>query len=876
MFFRFSCGGINKNMRNFFIRTFLRRPLFMVSILLICLILSGRYPSGSDPDGMKYCAADGRHLFVSGIVEGRGITANGYRLILDHLSFPEHDSGRGKDGNSSHSVLQSVVQELNQALSPSDRLQVFLSDGTGTVRFMYGEMEEEDTSGLWENASAREDQTGIFEAVRIGDRISLYGICSQPEKATNPGQFDSRSYYLARRIVLKMRDAKLKGHWRRGRELLPVPDSAGGPDSGEIASAGPASSFLSGIGTWYCAYRNLICDLRVGMQKGLLSAFGPQDASQAAAFVLGDGSGLDSGTKNLFRSGGLSWLVCVSSLHISLLGMMLFRLLRSRGISFAVSSAAAFFAVGSYALLTDYSLSAQRALVTFALWLGAQIFGRTRDTLTSLSAAACVILIRQPYALRDSSFLMSFVCILSLEYLTPAMIRILRVKRAMPRRFCSTFCLWLGSLPAVLWFFYQTSPYASMLYPVMLPLMSLFLGFGILGSLGGCLYFRTGISVFLIAGKTFSWPCRIMLGAMRGLCGMEQELPGSVLILGRPAVWQMILYYAVLAFFVIRIRKWEPGKRKLSALRLGPAGNVLPAARFQNRPLSRIRILSAGILSALVLMICLRLRPEFRYTCLDIGQGSCNLIEHNGCAYLFDAGSSSVKDVWQYRISSTLKYYGIRKVDMVFLSHGDTDHINGIEQMLSQYHENLIGQNAQDVTIGRILVPDLPVPDERISAILAYAGEHGIKTGCVSEGAALTQSGMAMDILGPSPLRITGEANQDCIVMMVRYRNLKILLTGDLEKEAEQMFVRSWQGSSLFSSSGKADKMILAAGHHGSRYATSRQLLDLVKPDLVLISCGKNNRYGHPARQMLERVIEAGVPYRRTDLEGAISVQAGF
>ena len=862
-------------MRNFFIRTFLRRPLFILSILLICLILSGHYPLNSDPDGGKYCAASGRHLLVSGIVEGREITTNGYRLILDHLSFSEYRPEKEKGGNPANCVMQSVVYELNQALSPSDRLQVFLSDGRKDTWSIYGEMEEENTSEPWKNASEQEDQTGIFDSVRIGDRISLYGKCSQSEKATNPGQFDARRYYQARRIVLKMSEVKLTGY--------------GGRD---------------GSRTLYDGYRNFICDLRVGMQKGLLSVFGSQDAAQAAAFVLGDGSGLDSGTKKLFQSGGLSWLVCVSSLHISLLGMMIFRFLRSRGISFAASSAAAFFAVESYALLTGYSLSAQRALVTFALWLGAQIFGRTRDTLSSLGAAACVILIRQPYALLDSSFLMPFVCILSLEYLTPALIRILRVRRAMSRRFCSTFCLWIGSMPAILWFFYQTSPYASLLYPILLPLMSLFLGFGILGSLGGYLYIRTGLGAFLISGKTFSWPCRIMLGAMRWLCGMEQELPGSVLILGRPALWQMILYYAVLILFVIWIRKLEPcwfrsarrdtlcktqrtdserafsdsrtkgpGRRNPIYLRRGSAGRKPYNTRFLIRPLTEIRILSAGILSALVLMVCLRLRPEFRFTCLDIGQGSCNLIEHNGRTYLFDAGSSSVNDVWQYRIDSTLKYYGIRKVDIVFLSHGDMDHVNGIEQMLSQYHKNIIGQNAQDVTIGRILVPDLPVPDDRISAILSCAQKHGIKTGCVNEGALLKQTGMVMSILGPSPLRITKDANQDCIVMMVQYRDLKVLLTGDLEKEGEEMFVRSWQGSPLFPGKGKTGKMILIAGHHGSKYATSRELLDLVKPDLVLISCGRNNRYGHPAGQMLERVLQAGVPYRRTDLEGAVEIQ---
>ena len=268
--------------------------------------------------------------------------------------------------------------------------------------------------------------------------------------------------------------------------------------------------------------------------------------------------------------------------------------------------------------------------------------------------------------------------------------------------------------------------------------------------------------------------------------------------------------------------------------------------------------------------------------------------------------------MWQYRIDSTLKYYGIRKLDAVFLSHGDMDHINGIEQMLGQYHTNLAGQNAGDVTIDRIVVPDLPSADDRLVPILSSAAANGIQADFASSGAGLILDGMTMEILSPSPDRLTGESNEDCIVMLLTYRDLRILFTGDLEKAGEERFVTAWKNHSLFrnrggersgssqfqdqdsersgdsknrdqisESSGHSQmpdstaeyKVILVAGHHGSKNATSRELLDLVKPDIVLISCGKNNRYGHPAREMLERLQEAGVPYHRTDLEGAIQVK---
>ena len=814
--------------RSFLIRTFLRRPFFLAALVLAGLILFGVFPPSSDPDGQKYSAADGRHLTVSGTVTAREITARGYRLFLDHLASPESGSGSGPDSvQKTSAVFHSAVQSLNAALMPGDRMQVFLSDGRSEGD-QYGETSQTDGRMTYD---AKEDQTDLFESVRIGDTITLYGKCTQPEKATNPGQFDSRRYSLARRIVLKMSQPSVKELRRPEGNLI-----AGG----------------------YLAYRNLICNIRIGMQQGLQSVFGPEDTAQISAFILGDNSGLNSAEKRLFRDGGLSWLVCVSSLHISLLGMMLYRLLRSRGISFLLSSAGAFVVVASYALLTGFSLSAQRALVTFTIWLGSQIFGRTRDALSTLSGAACVILIRQPYALKDSAFLMSMICILSLEYLSPAAFRVFRPRYAWQKKVCSSVCLWLGSFPAVLWFFYQAAPFSSLLYPLFLPLLSILLGFGLIGCMGGGLGLMTGSAALLTIGKTCAWPCRFLLKGIRLICSLEQDLPGSVLILGRPSLWQVIVYYMVLIVGVVWVMHTKPGAFQRNCKRAA----------------------AVGWMAFLIIMIGFRAPVDFRYTCMDIGQGSCNLIENKGSVYLFDAGSSSVENVWEYRIDSTLKYYGIRRVDVVFLSHGDLDHVNGLQQILQCYHRNLAGLNAGDVTIGQILVPDLPCADERLSEILSLAGTHQIEAGSVSAGAKLEQDGMRLDILSPSADRITGDANQDCMVMLLKYHDLQILFMGDLEKEGEEMFVRAWSNSPIFcqnnwKTSGleSGNKTILIAGHHGSRNATSSGLLEMVKPDLVLISCGKNNRYGHPAGEMLERVEAAGVPYRRTDLEGAVQVR---
>ena len=286
------------------------------------------------------------------------------------------------------------------------------------------------------------------------------------------------------------------------------------------------------------------------------------------------------------------------------------------------------------------------------------------------------------------------------------------------------------------------------------------------------------------------------------------------------------------------------------------------------------KVRTAGLLVSvgLIFLITFRVRPRFRFTCLDIGQGSCNLIECGKYTCLFDAGSSSVDNVWLYRIDSTLKYYGISEVNTVFLSHADIDHINGIEQMLEMYHRNPAGKNAADITIRQILLPDIPDADERMTGIISMAKRQKIPVGYVTEGASLHANGMELSVLGPASERFTGDANQDCIVLQASYGGIWILMTGDLEKEGEEMFVDCYTNDQIFR---KKDDVfrVLVAGHHGSANATSSEFLELVRPDLVLISCGRNNRYGHPAKSVLNRLREYGVRWKRTDLEGAACME---
>ena len=803
------------------------RPVCLLAALVILFsILHGLL---APPGSIDLSCAEDRYLLLSGKVLSKETTADGYRLQLGDITFLEKDIGNS-------SPYKALLEKLRKRWPRKGRISVFLN-GPPDETLPY---------------SQKPDQADIYRACRIGGRVTLSGKASLPEPATNPGQYDAQKASCARHICLKLSDVTLKGtDQRRG------------------------SLFL-----------NTLASLRVSLRKGAEQIFGPRNSALMSAIVLGDRSGLDAETRQLFQDGGILHVLAVSSLHVTLLGLTLYQILRRLRQSFLVSALASGFLVVSYCLMTGSSYSAIRAGVMFLLWLGAQVTGRTFDRLTALGAAAILILIRQPLALTDAGFLLSFGCILSLALLEPVFSDIWNPRHALSRRLSGALALQAGVLPCVLWFYCQTTPYGILVGLIVLPSMSLVMFFGTIGILAGLLI-PLG-SFFLTSARLAGGPCGYLLDLFRLLCRLAQRLPGDVVITGRPPVWKMVLYYVCLLSFCLIIR--------------------LPDRKTFLKNRKKIRVLHAGLLLSLFLLMLIQRKPAFRFTCLDVGQGSCALVEQDGLTMLFDCGSSSVKDVWRRRVEPALKFYGISHIDLLFLSHADGDHISGAQELLSSMHGMLPGAacfrrmpperissaqtgdltlvqrfsaaQAGGIRIGRILLSQTDVtPDgPGMAEVIAAARRFNIPVSTVSEGAEFQHGQLHLRVLSPSPGRMTGSDNEDCIVLSLSWKNIRILFTGDLEKEGEEKFTRAYQDAPLFSPprghSETNSRTILLAGHHGSRNATSEGFLSLVRPDLVLISCGRNNRYGHPAAAMLKRLEDRGLPCFRTDQSGAFCLTA--
>ena len=671
-----------------------------------------------------------------------------------------------------------------------------------------------------------------------GDKLLVSGTLKCFETSRNEGGFDSRKYYKSIGIHYKMTAEDVTVLTRKRQ------------------TAG-----------------YLLSEFRLKIKEVYEQIGTKEKAGLYSSIVLGDKSSLDGDIKKLYQRNGIAHLLAISGLHISLVGMALYRLLRRSGTSYVFSFAAGTLFITGYVLMTGNALSGLRALVMCLLMMYAQVLGRTYDMLSALSTAAVMFIWNNPYVLYNSGFLLSFCAIMGIAVVLPALKRVflpdrLQSNHAEKRCFIDTlrdtvkasfltsFSVTAATLPVILNCYYEFPLYSVFLNLLVIPLMPLGMLCSVSAGVTGL--FCKPAGVFLLGTAHF------ILEFYEVLCGTAGKLPYARIVAGKPKLWQCVVYLLVLALFVALSHFpsdfWQKllfnatHKKREGAAELKKSAENTKTVKY-SKIVKKCELI---FLVVAIMIIMLPKKPSFEIDMLDVGQGDgIYMMTPEGETYLFDGGSSDEKNLAQNTLVPFLKSKGVARIDYALVSHTDTDHISGIMELMQ----------GDEITVGAVLLPEAlkNCDDANYIKFIKIAQDCNIPVWHVKTGDFVGNSQVTVQCLHPEISYHTDSVNDISAVYRIDYGEFSMLMTGDAGMNVENELLENGVLSPV---------TILKTGHHGSKSASSEAFLEEIRPQAALISCGVNNRYHHPSEEVIQRLKKMDIQTKVTAQCGQITVKS--
>ena len=414
-------------------------------------------------------------------------------------------------------------------------------------------------------------------------------------------------------------------------------------------------------------------------------------------------------------------------------------------------------------------------------------------------------------------------------------------------------------LGPLLYFYFEIPPYSVLLNLIVIPAMPVAMTAGAAGSLLALVSDAAGGAVLAV--------CKAVLAGYDLTCGMSSRLPYSRYVTGRPDMWWLILYYLALAALYVLFVCLR-GKQERALRQCGNSDAVRRDIRLKWQKICRIPGCALLIFAAGMAFSCrqgYQMGEGVQVAALDVGQGDCLYVRGPSAHFLIDGGSSDVSDAAAYRIEPYLLSQAVEELDYVFVTHGDEDHINGIAEMLNNQR---LG-----VKIKNLVLPPERYHGDSLLNLAKTAQEQGTRVMVMKTGDAIVDAekepagenapALTLACLGPDGSEGLEADNSASLVLEASYGAFHMLFTGDLEERGEKLLVESGRLGAC---------QVLKAAHHGSKNSGSDEFFQAVQPRITLISAGRDNRYGHPHKETLDRLKEYGSRVYSTQEYGTVTV----
>ena len=613
---------------------------------------------------------------------------------------------------------------------------------------------------------------------------------------------------------------------------------------------------------------NVLYQIRAEMAASLGRSLPEPHASLSQAVLLGIRSSLATDLREDLAKTGTTHLIAISGLHVGILvGLVSLGSVAMLGRRRQLYVIVPFLFVWTFAVLTGFSPPVARAAIMASLYLWAIYLGRQRSGLTALSAAAALMVAVDTHLLAELSFQLSFLAMAGLlllgpwfragglrlvaRYWTPEGLAGGLLKFLIEATAVSLAAI-LATLPVVAVNFHYLSPVGLPATLLILPVMPMALVSAFVVGVGGALSET--------AGQVLSWTAWPWTAWMTGLISLFSRIPGFTVSAGPAAPYLSVLYYGIWLGLLWFARRLWPRALLRSDLPEFPTLSSLPRPRLSVLLAFRSALLLTAALLLLAAFFISAVSPDerLRVTALNVGQGDSFLIQAPGpVTILVDGGPDP--DILLLELGQRLPQWQ-RAIDLVVLTHPDADHLSGLLGLMERYEvENVIQCGVNCVTPGN--EPDY-------LAWIALLNREGIAPLEVHAGTQISlRENLSLSVMHP-PLRpLTGtdaHANNNSVVLRLQYGETSFLFTGDIEAFAESYLLR--QDARLGST-------IMTTPHHGSNSSSTPEFITAVGPNLVLISSGPDNRYGHPHPQTLATLSQHLPPDRILNTAEVGSIQ---
>ncbi|MFH0998197.1 MAG: DNA internalization-related competence protein ComEC/Rec2 [Pseudomonadota bacterium] len=677
--------------------------------------------------------------------------------------------------------------------------------------------------------------------LNMGDRIRFTGRISPLRNFQNPGGFDYRQFMAFNGIY--------------GSAFV---------QSSEIKQAAPhRGGFLQWV------YR-----IRKTISRTLDDIGEADERAVLKALLIGERSDVSDRITENFSKTGVIHLLSISGLHVGIVAMTSFFIFRWtfswfpfflwRAWTRKSAAILSMVPVLVYGLISGMSPSTQRSVIMIIIFLMTFLIHKEHESINTLATAAILILMVHPPSLFAISFQLSFASVFAILYFLPRFwqpdddvsdIR-KRIKNYVYSSLWVTLSATLGVQPLVMVYFNQISLISPVANFILIPIV----GFGVVPLGLVC----AGIS--LISPIASLWGlqlCAAILKLSLNIADFFAALPFSAIKTITPSLLEVICVYMLLLTLMTLKKKPVLDSQLLRALSIRNKESLSAGVKNMLRVLSVASAIVLG-LDALYWGYQRFFRSDFRVTVLDVGQGTASLLEFpKGPVMLIDAGGFSgfsAFDMGKMVVAPLLWRKKIRSVDIIVLSHANSDHVNGMIYIAGHFHVKAFWTNTEpEDSAGYRRFMDVLLEQSLFAAdFKTFPRHHEI-------------NGVSLDIVNPPPdflerrqMETWRDINNNSLVVHARFGNVTLLFPGDIKSGAEKEMVARY-GDRLQS-------RVLVAPHHGSKSSSSAVFVETIQPRIVIFTTGLNNRFNFPYPSVIKRYGDMGATLLNTATHGAIQI----